>query len=41
MLGYLDLRFADKDWRSGHPKLAAFAATIGQRPSMEATKPPA
>jgi glutathione S-transferase len=40
-LGYLDFRFSDKDWRSGHPKLAAWFKTFAARPSMVATAPPA
>lgn len=40
MLGYLDLRFADKDWRSAHPGLKAWFAGFSERPSMQATKPP-
>jgi glutathione S-transferase len=38
-LGYLDFRFADKDWRRAHPRLAAFFARFGERPSMRATRP--
>ena len=38
-LGYLDFRFTDLDWRSGHPTLAAWYATFSQRPSMLATAP--
>lgn len=38
-LGYLDFRFADKDWRSSHPTLAAWCAEFCQRPSMQATMP--
>jgi glutathione S-transferase len=40
-LGYLDFRFPDEAWRAGHPKLAAFDAVMGARPSMQATRPPA
>lgn len=40
-LGYLDFRFADNDWRSGRPKLAAWYETFAQRPSMQQTQPPA
>ena len=40
-LGYLDFRFAAEDWRAGHPGLAAFYAEFAQRPSMQATLPPA
>ena len=38
-LGYLDFRFADKDWRSAHPRLAAWFAKVSERPSMAATMP--
>lgn len=38
-LGYLDFRFGDKDWRSAHPKLAAWFAEVSTRPSMEKTFP--
>ena len=38
-LGYLDLRFPDTGWRSGHPKLAAFFATISERSSLQSTVP--
>lgn len=41
MLGYLDFRFADKDWRSAHPRLAAWFAAVSERPSMQATFPAA
>jgi glutathione S-transferase len=40
-LGYLDFRFPNDGWRSRHPKLAAWFASVEQRPSIEATKPPA
>lgn len=40
-LGYLDFRFADKDWRSGHPRLADWFAQVSTRPSMQATLPTA
>lgn len=36
-LGYLDLRFADLDWRARHAPLAAWAAEFMQRPSMQAS----
>jgi glutathione S-transferase len=35
-LGYLDLRFADLAWRQRAPKLALWAATFMQRPSLQA-----
>lgn len=38
-LGYLDFRFADKDWRTAHPKLAAWFHQVSLRPSMEKTFP--
>ncbi len=38
-LGYLDLRFTDKDWRSTHPKLAAWFAEVSKRTSMKETFP--
>ena len=40
-LGYLDLRFASEDWRKSRPRLAAWAAAVGRRPSLAATAPPA
>ncbi len=40
-LGYLDLRFPDRDWRAGRPGLAAWQAGFAARPSMTATAPPA
>ncbi|MDR5652634.1 glutathione S-transferase family protein [Ruixingdingia sedimenti] len=40
-LGYLDFRFADKDWRSGRPRLADWFAQVSARPSMQATLPSA
>lgn len=39
-LGYLDLRFPDRDWRASHPQLAAWYAEFSQRPSMQASAPP-
>lgn len=38
-LGYLDLRFTDKDWRSTRPKLAAWFAQVSERKSMQETFP--
>lgn len=38
-LGYLDFRYPDYDWRSAHPKAAAWYARFSQRPSMQATAP--
>lgn len=40
VLGYLDFRFSDKDWRSGHPALAAWFAAVSERDSLKATAPP-
>lgn len=40
-LGYLDLRFASEGWRATRPRLAAWAAAIGKRPSLESTAPAA
>lgn len=39
-LGYLDFRHAARDWRQGHPGLAAWEAGFAARPSMLATRPP-
>ncbi|WP_323038171.1 glutathione S-transferase family protein [Pararhodobacter sp.] len=38
-LGYLDFRFADRNWRAQAPTLAAWYADFVQRPSMQATLP--
>lgn len=38
-LGYLDLRHGPRDWRDGHPALAAWSAGFSQRPSMQTTVP--
>lgn len=38
-LGYLDFRFADKDWRTAYPKLAAWFAEVSERPSLRDTLP--
>lgn len=38
-LGYLDLRFADMNWREGRPKLAAWYERFSQRPSLVETAP--
>ena len=40
-LGYLDLRFASEGWRNSRPRLAAWAAAIGKRPSLASTAPAA
>ena len=39
MLGYLDLRFAEIDWRDAHPNLAKLADKLAQRPSFKETVP--
>jgi glutathione S-transferase len=38
-LGYLDFRFADLEWRTGRPKLAAWQAAFDARPAVAANKP--
>lgn len=38
-LGYLDFRFPQEEWRSGHPALAGWYEDFAQRPSMVATVP--
>ena len=38
-LGYLDFRFADLDWRSRCPNLAAWYEVFAALPAMQATKP--
>lgn len=38
-LGYLDLRFASEGWRTTRPRLAAWAAAVGERPSLAHTVP--
>ena len=40
-LGYLDLRFADDDWRATRPALAAWFEEFAKRPAMTASMPPA
>ncbi|NBB53121.1 glutathione S-transferase [Rhizobium sp. CRIBSB] len=39
LLGYLDFRYADEDWRSTYPSLAAWYGTFASRPSAIATEP--
>lgn len=39
MLGYLDLRFAEIDWRGAHPNLAKLADKLAQRTSFKETVP--
>ncbi len=41
LLGYLDFRFASFDWRTGHPKLAAWFVRFSALPEMKATVPTA
>jgi glutathione S-transferase len=38
-LAYRDFRFAENDWRAGHPGLAAWYETFAGRPSMTGTAP--
>ncbi len=38
-LAYLDFRHAERDWRAGHPQLAAWYARFAERPSVQATVP--
>lgn len=40
-LGYLDFRHAGRDWRAGHPRLAAWGSGFVARPSMQTTGPAA
>jgi glutathione S-transferase len=40
-LGWLDFRFAQDDWRPGHPQLARWYAEFSARPSMQDTMPKA
>ena len=39
VLGYLDFRFADWDWRGGHPQLKGWFERVSARPSVSATMP--
>jgi glutathione S-transferase len=41
VLGYLDFRFADWGWRTGHAKLAAWFERVSRRKSVAATVPSA
>jgi len=36
-IGYLDLRFADDNWRNGRPNLAGWFAEFAKRPSIAGT----
>jgi glutathione S-transferase len=38
-LSYLDFRYADENWREGHPRIANWHATFATRPSVRATEP--
>jgi glutathione S-transferase len=38
-LGYLDFRFAELNWRAGHPLTAAWFALFDAHPAMTATHP--
>ncbi len=38
-LGYLDLRFPDERWRETRPRVDAWLAALGERPSLAATRP--
>jgi len=38
-LGYLDFRFAELNWRAGHPLTAAWFALFDAHPAMAATRP--
>ncbi len=38
-LGYLDFRFADDDWRAGHPKLTAWYQSFVQNKGLAQTAP--
>lgn len=38
-LGWFDFRYGHVDWRKDHPKVAAFAKAMNERPSMKATVP--
>ena len=37
-LGYVDFRFPELAWRTGHPKLAAWYATFAARPAVRANE---
>ncbi|MAF58113.1 glutathione S-transferase N-terminal domain-containing protein [Ponticaulis sp.] len=41
MLGYLDFRITDFDWRAAHPSLAQWYEPVSKRESMISTAPPA
>lgn len=39
VLGYIDFRFPELNWRAGHPKLAVWHKTFEERPSARANAP--
>jgi glutathione S-transferase len=39
VLGYLDVRFPDLDWRGRHPNLDRYTSALFQRPSFQTTMP--
>lgn len=39
-LGYLDLRYADIEWREQYPNLGRYYDKLSQRPSFQDTQPP-
>jgi glutathione S-transferase len=39
LLGFLDFRFPDNEWRAARPKLAAWYAAFARRPAWLATQP--
>ena len=41
VLGYLDFRFPEIDWRSTHPRLKTWFGEISERPSVQDTTPKA
>jgi len=38
-LGYIDFRFPELGWRSGHPRLSKWYESFSARPSVKATEP--
>jgi glutathione S-transferase len=38
-LSYLDFRFAEDEWRKGHPHIARWHESFAARPSVQATEP--
>jgi len=38
-LGWLDFRYANKDWRANCPNISVWFSTFADRPSMKATQP--